>query len=141
MGVAFDNPSSLLNSLDDNTFIVVDERNQGIAHGNAWYKIVNESYSDLINYLDLNPIYKDGAGYFMLGAVHYKSPYIPFLLSWPDNNEAIKYLQLAHDTGKATLNQKNYLAQAIHKDGQIVKAKKHEISKNGKKTLVKNVML
>ena len=74
--------------------------------------------------IKLNPIYKDGAGYFMLGAVHYKSPYIPFLLSWPDNNEAIKYLQLAHDTGKATLNQKNYLAQAIHKDGQIVKAKK-----------------
>ncbi|SVE59109.1 uncharacterized protein METZ01_LOCUS511963, partial [marine metagenome] len=61
-------------------------------------------------------------GYFMLGAVHYKSPYIPFLLSWPDNDEAIKYLQLSHDTGKATLNQKNYLAQAINKDGQYEKA-------------------
>ena len=60
----------------------------------------------------------------MLGAVHYKSPYIPFLLSWPDNDEAIKFLQLAVDTGMAEMNQKNYLAQAVSKDGQHEKAKK-----------------
>jgi Trk K+ transport system NAD-binding subunit len=59
----------------------------------------------------------------MLGAVHFKSPYIPFLLSWPDNDDAIKYLQLAVDTGKAEMNQKNYLAQAVSKDGQHEKAK------------------
>ena len=59
----------------------------------------------------------------MLGAVHYKSPYIPFLLSWPDNDEAIKFLQLAVNTGKAEMNQKNYLAQAVSKDGQHEKAK------------------
>jgi hypothetical protein len=59
----------------------------------------------------------------MLGAVHYKSPYIPFILSWPDNDDAIKYLQKAHDTGTATLNQKNYLAQALYKDGEKDKAK------------------
>tara|TARA_Y100001968_G_scaffold291518_1_gene296026 strand:+ start:437 stop:1165 length:729 start_codon:yes stop_codon:yes gene_type:complete len=73
--------------------------------------------------IEINPKFKDGGGYFMLGATHYKSPYIPFLLSWPDNDEAIKYLQLSHDMGEATLNQKNYLAQAIYKDGQIEKAK------------------
>ena len=39
----------------------------------------------------LDPNYQDGGGYFMLGAVHYKSPYIPFLLSWPDNDDAINY--------------------------------------------------
>ena len=80
------------------------------------------THSEKIMELDVN--YQDGGGYFMLGAVHYKSPYIPFLLSWPDNDEAIKYLQIAHDTGEATLNQKNYLAQAINKDGQTQKAKK-----------------
>ena len=74
--------------------------------------------------IELDPEYRNGGGYFMLGAVHYKSPYIPFLLSWPDNDEAIKYLQLAVETGKAEMNQKNYLAQAINKDGQVEKARK-----------------
>ncbi len=49
LGVAFDKPSSLLNYLDDDTFIVVEERLQAISHGNAWYNIVNESYIDEIN--------------------------------------------------------------------------------------------
>jgi len=48
LGVAFDKPSSLLNYIDDNAFIVVEERLQGLSHGNAWYKIVNESYTDII---------------------------------------------------------------------------------------------
>ena len=74
--------------------------------------------------IELDPEYRNGGGYFMLGAVHYKSPYIPFLLSWPDNDEAIKYLQLAVETGKAEMNQKNYLAQAFDKDGQHEKARK-----------------
>ena len=67
--------------------------------------------------------YKDGGGYYLLGAVHYKSPYIPFLLSWPDNDDAIKFLTLAVETGKAEFTQLIYLAQALHKDGQVEKAK------------------
>ncbi len=72
--------------------------------------------------IELNADYNNGGGYFMLGAVHYKSPYIPFLLSWPDNKEAIKFLQLAVDKGKAELNQKNYLAKALNKDGKLKEA-------------------
>ena len=87
-----------------------------------------EGVSDLMRthsekIIELDPKYRNGGGYFMLGAVHYKSPYIPFLLSWPDNDEAIKFLQLAVNTGKAEMNQKNYLAQAVSKDGQYEKAK------------------
>lgn len=66
----------------------------------------------------LDPRYKDGGGYFMLGAVHYKSPYIPFFLSWPDNEEAIIWLRKAISTGKAALTQKIYLANALYKEGQ-----------------------
>ena len=88
-----------------------------------------EGVSDLMKthsekIIELDPEYQNGGGYFMLGAVHFKSPYIPFLLSWPDNDEAIKYLQLAVETGKPEMNQKNYLAQAINKDGQVEKARK-----------------
>ncbi|WP_269612918.1 transcription-repair coupling factor [Prochlorococcus marinus] len=49
LGVAFDKPSSLLNYLDSNTFIVVDERLQSLSHGKAWFNIVNENFIELIN--------------------------------------------------------------------------------------------
>ena len=58
----------------------------------------------------------------MLGAVHFKSPRIPFLLSWPSNDEAVKYLTKAFETGRSTPNQTVYLAQALKKDGLDKKA-------------------
>ena len=73
--------------------------------------------------IELDPDYWDGGGYFMLGAVHYKSPYIPFLLSWPDNDTAIQYLTLAMNTGKPTPHQMVYLARALYKDDNEDEAK------------------
>ena len=78
------------------------------------------TYSNKI--IDMDPNYEDGAGYFMLGAVHYKSPYIPFLLSWPSNSDAIKWLELAYNTGESKIAQAVYLAMAYKKDGQKIKA-------------------
>ena len=75
-----------------------------------------KEHSEII--ISLDPEYENGGGYFMLGAVHFKSPYIPFFLSWPDNSDAIKYLTKALNIGEATPNQKVYLAQALYKDGQ-----------------------
>ena len=77
---------------------------------------IMKEHSEII--ISLDPEYENGGGYFMLGAVHFKSPYIPFLLSWPDNDDAIKYLTKAINIGEATPNQKIYLAQAMYKDGQ-----------------------
>ena len=68
--------------------------------------------------IKLDPKYKDGGGYFMLGAVHLKSPYIPFLLSWPDKDKAVEHLNKAVNTGEATLVQKRYLAHALYKTGK-----------------------
>ena len=72
--------------------------------------------------IEMDPNYEDGAGYFMLGAVHYKSPYIPFLLSWASNSDAIKWLELAYNTGESKIAQAVYLAMAYKKDGQKIKA-------------------
>lgn len=68
--------------------------------------------------IELDPNYEHGGGYFMLGAVHFKSPYIPFILSWPDNDDAIIWLLKAKVTNHATPIQKNYLARALYKDGK-----------------------
>ena len=67
--------------------------------------------------IELDPNYQNGGGYFMLGAVHFKSPRIPFFLSWPRNDEAVKYLTKAFGTGRSTPNQTVYLARALKKDG------------------------
>jgi len=66
--------------------------------------------------IELDPHYENGGGYFMMGVIHYKSPYIPFLLSWPDNKEAVAFLEKAVGTGEATPVQKVYLAQALYKE-------------------------
>ena len=71
-------------------------------------------YSNKIIELDKN--YADGGGYFLLGAAHFKAPYIPFILSWPNNKEAIKYLKKATETGDETASQTVYLAQAYFKN-------------------------
>ena len=75
--------------------------------------------------IEIDPNYSNGGGYFMLGAVHFKSPYIPFILSWPSNDLAIKNLKKAHSIGDSTPSQIVYLAQALFKGGQKDKAKSH----------------
>tara|TARA_Y100000590_G_scaffold273203_1_gene306716 strand:+ start:3874 stop:4638 length:765 start_codon:yes stop_codon:yes gene_type:complete len=92
--------------------------------------------------IQLDPDYEHGGGYFMLGAVHYSSPYIPFLLSWPDNDEAIVWLQKAVATGKPRLVQMIYLAQALYEDGQEKEAisilEKVKATRPAAETLVEN---
>jgi len=73
--------------------------------------------------IELDPKYSNGGGYFMLGAIHFKSPYIPFILSWPNNDKAIEYLQKAFEIGTSTPTQTVYLARAMYKNGQKDKAK------------------
>ena len=71
----------------------------------------------------LDSQYADGGGYFMLGVVHLKSPYIPFILSWPSNDKAGEFLTKAFEIGNQTPSQTVYLARALHKDEQKNKAK------------------
>ena len=72
--------------------------------------------------IELDDQYMDGGGYFMLGAVHLKSPYIPFILSWPSNKEAINYLTKAYNQGEDTPSQNVYLARSLYKGGEKEKA-------------------
>lgn len=74
-----------------------------------------KKHSEVI--IELDPEYENGGGYFLLGAVHFQSPYIPFLLSWPDNDDAIFWLKKAVETGNPRPVQMIYLARALHKKG------------------------
>ena len=92
------------------------------------FAAAREGVADQMRYhskkiIEIDPYYENGAGYFLLGAVHYKAPYIPFILSWPSNDLAIKNLKKAYSIGDSTPSQIVYLAQALFKDGQKDKAK------------------
>ena len=50
---------------------------------------------------------------------------IPFILSWPRNDLAIKNLEKAYRIGDSTPSQTVYLAQALYKDGQKERAKSY----------------
>jgi len=85
-------------------------------------KAAKEGLADLMKewcekIIELDPKYKKGAGYRLFGIVHFKTPYIPFVLSWPDNDEALKYLKKALEQNPKDFISNVYYAQALKKDG------------------------
>ena len=66
-----------------------------------------------VDIIVMDPDYEDGGGFFLLGAVYFTAPYIPLVISWPDDYKAIKYFKKATDTGRATPLQMIYLAKAF----------------------------
>ncbi len=80
-----------------------------------------KDYSELL--IKLDPTYRNGGGYRILGAIHYEAPYIPFFLTWPSNDDALKFLTLAKGIDPTDSNTNLYLAKALYKAGQKEKAR------------------
>ena len=75
--------------------------------------------------IELDPAYADGGGYRTFGILHSKAPKIPFILPWPSNKEAVKYLAKAVETGPENLTNHLYYAETLAKTGRIQKAISH----------------
>ena len=58
----------------------------------------------------------------MLGVVHLRAPYVPFVIAWPDKILAEELLERARSTGKETLVQKLYHAKSLYKNNKKEKA-------------------
>ncbi len=83
-----------------------------------------ENYREkAVDIIVMDPNYEDGGGYFLLGAVYFTAPYIPLIISWPDDDKAVKYFSRAVETGRSTPLQMLYLAHALIKTDQEDKAK------------------
>ncbi|HIO46496.1 TPA: hypothetical protein EYN23_03970 [Candidatus Poribacteria bacterium] len=86
-------------------------------------KAAKEGLADLLytlcnKVIELDPAYSYGAGYRMLGIIHFKTPYIPFLISWPDNDDAIENLEKSLEYKSDHLMGQLYLAQVYHDKGR-----------------------
>ena len=58
----------------------------------------------------------------MLGIFHFKTPYIPFLITWPSDEESIKYLEKSLEFNPDYLMGNLYLAQVLYDEGEEERA-------------------
>ncbi|TAL59569.1 MAG: hypothetical protein EPN85_09070 [Bacteroidetes bacterium] len=99
-----------------------------VAHMGKWAKTygvisaAREGAADKIKKLSeeiiqLDPNYNDAGGYEILGLVHFHSPNIPFILTWPSNKSALENLYKAAQFAPTIANNL-CLAQALAKAGK-----------------------
>lgn len=72
--------------------------------------------------IDLDETYKQGAGYRVLGRLHFKAPKIPFVLGWPSKKKAVEYLEKAYEISSDHIMTVKYLAEALYKVGEKERA-------------------
>jgi len=74
--------------------------------------------------IELDPLYAEGGGYRTLGRLHFKTPRIPFLISWPRKKKALEYLKKAVEAGPDNLTNHLFYAEALMKSDYKEEAKK-----------------
>ncbi len=70
----------------------------------------------------VDPDYRDGGGNRLLGILHFEAPYIPFFLTWPDDDEAIKHLERSFEYNPDHINGLLYYAKVLEDNGDKEKA-------------------
>lgn len=70
-------------------------------------------YSKLL--MGINPQYRDGAGYRLLGRLHTVVPKVPFFTNWINREYGIELLRKAVATSTTDLRNELFLAEAIYK--------------------------
>lgn len=75
--------------------------------------------------LKLDPDYEEGGGHRTMGRLHFKAPYIPLILSWPDKKEALRHLARAVEAGPQNLTNHLFYAESLFKAGSYGDALKH----------------
>ncbi len=74
--------------------------------------------------IELDPLYCDGGGYRTLGRLHFKTPRIPFFLSWPRKKKALALLKKAVEVGPDNLTNHLFYAESLLERGRRDEARK-----------------
>ncbi len=74
--------------------------------------------------IELDPSYEEGGGYRTLGRLHFKTPRIPFILSWPRKKIAMALLEKAVKEGPDNLTNHLFYAEALLDRGRRKEAEK-----------------
>ncbi|MFH1321141.1 MAG: tetratricopeptide repeat protein [Bacteroidota bacterium] len=90
-------------------------------------KAAKEGLADILKtmceeLIALDPNFRNGGGYRMLGIINFKTPYIPMILSWPSDEEAIKNLEKSLEITPGNILGNLYLAQVLYDEGETERA-------------------
>lgn len=67
---------------------------------------------------EIDPNFDEAGGYRVLGRVYFKAPKIPLILGWPSKKKAVEILEQGFKIAPDNLNTKQFLAEALHSQGQ-----------------------
>lgn len=73
--------------------------------------------------IQTDSMYRCCAGWKVMSILHYKTPYIPLVLSWPNKDKAKKLLQKALKYYPADISNNYYYAEALLENGEKADAK------------------
>lgn len=72
--------------------------------------------------IEIDPRYENGIGYRMLGLVYYKAPYIPVVLTWPDEEKGISLTHKALEIEPKNIGNLFFMGKIYYMDEQYEKA-------------------
>ena len=66
----------------------------------------------------IDPEYRNGIGYRILGVMNYEAPYIPFVMSWPDKKKALNIIHTCLERDPHDRGNNYYYAEALIENGK-----------------------
>lgn len=93
------------------------------AFANATNGIVEKMRKNSLKLIELDSMYYSATGWKVLGILHYKTPYIPLIIDWPNKNEAKRVLEKALKYFPSDIANNFYYAEALRENNEIEKAR------------------
>lgn len=91
----------------------------------GWDGVIGKMKSNTEKLISVDRTYANCAGERILGLLYLKAPYIPLVLTWPDNEDALFYLEKSVKGSPSDFGNVFYYAEALHKNKQEEKAKEY----------------
>ncbi len=91
----------------------------------GWDGVIGKMKSNTEKLIAVDRTYSFCAGERILGLLYLKAPYIPLVLTWPDNEDALIYLEKSVKCYPADFGNVFYYAEVLHKNKQVEKAKEY----------------
>ena len=91
----------------------------------GWDGVIGKMKSNTEKLISVDQTYSFCAGERILGLLYLKAPYIPLVLTWPDNEDALFYLEKSFKCSPSDFGNIFYYAEVLHKNKQEEKAKEY----------------
>lgn len=89
----------------------------------GWDGVIGKMKSNTEHLIELDPNYSGCAGERIMGYMYIKAPYIPLVLTWPDDETGLEYLERVAKCSPHDFGTLYYYAEALYKNDYKEKGK------------------